>query len=508
MMKRIASYIISGIIGGAIVTGSFFLLGFDERQPIKIEHVSGTPAVSAVYTTDKEGDIVPLNFTDVAKEVMPSVVHIKSTQILNVQNYQYRSIPDPFRHFFDDDIFERFFGLPFESPSPSPQQPRGPQTRVGTGSGVIISEDGYIVTNNHVIDNADDIEVTLQDNRVLKAKVIGTDPSTDIALIQIRAGDLDPLPLANSDEVEVGEWVLAVGNPFNLNSTVTAGIISAKGRNINILHNQNAIESFIQTDAAINPGNSGGALVNLRGGLVGINTAIASPTGAYAGYGFAVPANIVSKVVDDLLKYGSVQRGYLGLMIRDVDGNLAREKDLDVTSGVYVDSISENSAAGDAGVKVGDVITQVNETRVKSTAELLEIIGRHHPGDKVKLKINRFGKELDFDVVLRNSEGETKPLHKEERDVLTILGVELEEVDKEAARRIGIEGGVKITKLKEGKLKRSTDVREGFIITKVNGNSVRSVKGFVNQLEKIKGGVFLEGVYEDYPGKYYYAFGM
>ncbi|WP_016777594.1 Do family serine endopeptidase [Anaerophaga thermohalophila] len=508
MMKRIASYIISGIIGGAIVTGSFFLLGFNEKQPIKIEHVSGTPAVSAVFTTDKNGDIVPLNFTDVAKEVMPSVVHIKSTQIRNVQNYQYRSIPDPFRHFFNDDIFERFFGLPFESPSPSPQRPRGPQTRVGTGSGVIISEDGYIVTNNHVIDNADDIEVTLHDNRVLKAKVIGADPSTDIALLQVRAGDLDPLPLANSDEVEVGEWVLAVGNPFNLNSTVTAGIISAKGRNINILHSQNAIESFIQTDAAINPGNSGGALVNLRGGLVGINTAIASPTGAYAGYGFAVPANIVSKVVDDLLKYGSVQRGYLGLMIREVDGNLAREKDLDVTSGVYVDSISENSAAGDAGVKEGDVITQVDDTPVKSTGELLEIIARHHPGDKVKLKINRFGEELDFDVVLRNREGETKPLRKEERDVLTILGVELEEADKETARRIGIEGGVKITRLKEGKLKRSTDVREGFIITKVNGNSVRSVESFVNQLEKIKGGVFLEGVYEDYPGKYYYAFGM
>ena len=379
---------------------------------------------------------------------------------------------------------------------------------MGTGSGVIINKDGYIVTNNHVVANADDIEVTLHDNRVLKAKVVGTDPSTDLALLQIRAKDLNPIPLADSDKAEIGEWVLAVGNPFNLNSTVTAGIISATGRNINILNDRNAIEAFIQTDAAINPGNSGGALVNMDGGLVGINTAIASPTGAYAGYGFAVPANLVNKVVSDLLKYGSVQRGYLGLLIRDMDGNFAREKNLEVTNGVYVDSISENSAAGDAGVKAGDVIVGINGESVTSTGELLEIIGSHRPGDEVTLTVDRKGEELKFDVVLRNQEGETQPVKKGDKDVLSILGVDLREVDQETARELGIDGGIQITKLKNGKLQRETDVREGFIITSMNGREVRSVDDFVKRLEKAEGGVFLEGVYEQYPGKYYYAFGM
>jgi len=299
-----------------------------------------------------------------------------------------------------------------------------------------------------------------------------------------------------------------VGNPFNLNSTVTAGIISAKARNINILRDRGAIESFIQTDAAINPGNSGGALVNLQGGLVGINTAIASTTGAYAGYGFAVPSNIVSKVVDDLLEYGMVQRGYLGLMIRSVDGDLAREKELDITTGVYVDSITANSAAGDAGVQVGDVITSVNSTETKTSSHLLEIIGRQRPGDKVNLGINRSGKQLEMEVVLRNQEGETKMTKIKDAPILEILGIELEEIDEKSARSIDIEGGLKITKLSSGKLKRDTDIRKGFIITKVDGKKPGSVDDFVRYLQKAKGGIMLEGVYEDIPGTYYYAFGL
>ncbi|MFO7999730.1 MAG: Do family serine endopeptidase [Marinilabilia sp.] len=509
-MKRFTSLIIAAFIGGTLTIGGFFLLGFQEKQPVKIEHVSATPVKGVSYSNDEGEEMAPLNFTDVAKEVMPGVVHIKSTNMRNArqrgqQPQNPRDIPEPFRRFFEDDMFEHFFG-PFGDPRQ--QQPRQPQPQVGAGSGVIINEEGYIVTNNHVVANADDIEVTLHDNRVMKAKVVGTDPSTDIALLQIRANDLEPLAFANSDEVQVGEWVLAVGNPFNLNSTVTAGIISAKGRNINILNDQNAIESFIQTDAAINPGNSGGALVNMSGGLVGINTAIASPTGAYAGYGFAVPANIVSKVVSDLLKYGAVQRGYLGLLIRDVNGNFARENDLEVTSGVYVDSISENSAAGDADVKEGDVITEVNGKTVKSTGELLETIGRHHPGDEVTLTIDRKGEKMEFDVVLRNQEGEARPLEKKEQDVLSRLGIEVEELEKSEARKLGIGGGVQITELKNGKLKQETDIREGFIITSMNGKAVRSVDDFVSRLKKAEGGVFLEGVYEQYPGKYYYAFGM
>jgi len=503
-MKRYVPLVLAAIMGSALTIGTYHVIDSNIERTVKIEHLSSSPVVGAAYTVNEEGEFIPLEFTDVAKKVMPAVVHIKSTCM---QNYQFRQYPDPFRDFFDDDFFERFFGPQFRFEQPQSQQ-RGPQPRIGSGSGVIINSDGYIVTNNHVVNDADDIEVIMEDNRVFKAKVIGTDPSTDLALLQIQAKDLPTIPFVNSDEIEVGEWVLAVGNPFNLNSTVTAGIVSAKGRQINILQDQSAIESFIQTDAAINPGNSGGALVNLRGGLIGINTAIASPTGAYAGYGFAVPSNIVSKVVEDLLKYGKVQRGYLGLMIRSVDGNLAREKDLFVTEGVYVDSIAGNSAAGDAGIMVGDVITEVNGKKVKTSAELLEIIGRHHPGDDVNITVDREGKEMEFLVTLRNQEGEEKMYERPDDEILDVLGIELEEIDKKTARRLDIKGGLQITKLYPGKLKNQTDIRVGFIITKVDGKNVDNVKEFVKILENKKGGVMFEGVYEDFPGTYYYAFGL
>lgn len=503
-MKRFGLLIVAAILGSVLTLGAFKLYEPGNKKEIKIEHISGTPVVGAAYTVNENGEVVPLEFTDVAKKVMPAVVHIKSTQMQNLQNNRYRNYPDPFRDFFDDDIFRHFFGPEFRFESPQ----RGPQMRVGSGSGVIINSDGYIVTNNHVIENADDIEVTLDDNRVFKAKLVGTDPSTDLALLQIRASDLPYLSFVNSDDVEVGEWVLAVGNPFNLNSTVTAGIISAKGRNINILQDRSAIESFIQTDAAINPGNSGGALVNLQGGLIGINTAIASPTGAYAGYGFAVPSNIVSKVVEDLLKYGMVQRGYLGIVIRNVDGNLAKEKDLHVTSGVYVDSIAANSAAGAAEIKAGDVIKEIDGVTVKNSAGLLEIVGRHRPGDKVNLKIDRKGKEIDFVVTLRNEYGKEKITEKDSQEILEILGVELEEIDKKDAKKLNIDGGLQIIQLYDGKLKQSTSVEAGFIITKVDGRKVKTIEDFVTYLENRKGGVMLEGIYEDFPGTYYYAFGL
>ena len=372
----------------------------------------------------------------------------------------------------------------------------------------MITDDGYIVTNNHVIANASDIEVTLHDNRTYKAKVIGTDPSTDLALIQIKEKGLPFLPFGNSDEVKVGEWVLAVGNPFNLNSTVTAGIVSAKGRNINILPNQSAIESFIQTDAAINPGNSGGALVDMNGGLIGVNTAIASPTGAYAGYGFAVPAQMVEKVVSDLKKYGMVQRGYLGIMIRDVDGNLAREKDLAITAGVYVDSLLENSAAKAAGLEKGDVILAVDGKEVKKAPELQELVARHRPGDKVSLKVDRSGQEKVYIVTLNNREGKTELLDKDSPTVLTVLGAELEDLDQRTAKKLDIEGGVRVNKLYPGKLRQQTQMKEGFIITKVNQQTIRSVDQLIEMLQNYEGGVMVEGVYEDIPGTYYYAFGL
>ncbi len=380
------NYLITALIALVVTLSTMTVFNFivQEKKTIQVEHVNTTPSSKALYTLGENGEVVPLDFTEVSEKVMDAVVHIKAT-FAYTPNTGFRggeeSMPFP-------DFFDQFFNNPrFRNQQPNQQ----PQLRVGQGSGVIISEDGYIVTNNHVVADAEDIEVTLHDNRSYKAAVIGTDPTTDLAVIQIKEEKLTHLPFVDSDAVKVGEWVIAVGNPFNLTSTVTAGIVSAKGRNINILREQFAVESFIQTDAAINPGNSGGALVNMDGGLIGINTAIASPTGAYSGYGFAVPANIVSKVVEDLVEFGVVQRGVLGILIRTVDGNLKQEKDLAVNSGAYVDSLLENSAARDAGIRPGDVVVEVDEVSVNSSPELQEMIARHRPGDEVTVKVNRKG---------------------------------------------------------------------------------------------------------------------
>lgn len=506
-MKR--NFIYSGIIALVVTLSTLGLYQYFQNSKfgtVRIEHINSTPGQKAMMTYDEDGNIVPLDFTKTAEKVVEAVVHIKSTQTFtgrggNDDPQAFRQqLPDPFQDFFGDKN-SPFFR--FETP-----QNQGPQVRMGTGSGVIINEKGYIVTNNHVVADADDLEVTLSDNRTYKATVVGTDPSTDLALIQIKAKNLPTLPLVNSDDIKVGEWVLAVGNPLGLTSTVTAGIVSAKGRNINILKEQFAVESFIQTDAAINPGNSGGALVNLEGGLVGINSAIASPTGSYAGYGFAIPANIVNKVVEDLLTYGVVQRGVLGVMIRSLDGNMAKDKDLGINQGAYVDSLLENSAAAAAGIKPGDVIIAVNGETVNTSPELQALIAQHRPGDKVKVKVNREGSEKEFTVTLNNREGGKTLVEKEHKEVLTILGADFETLDANAAKKLDIDGGVKVKKLYAGKLRKYTDMREGFIVTKVDGRMVKSVDELIDALEGKKGGVMLEGVYEDIPGEYYYAFGL
>jgi serine protease Do len=504
-MKSFIKWFGASVAGSVLTIAVFMFTGINKHELTLTKDTNVTPTHRTVYTVKENGDVVPLDFTGVSKEVMNSVVHIKSIRKVSAREQSYGFDPfggDP----FGDDFFKFFFGEPRQERQQRKQAE--PYTEEGTGSGVIINSKGYIVTNNHVVADADDIEVTLYNNEVYKAKVIGTDPSTDIALIQIKNGNLQALPLANSDNVEVGQWVLAIGNPFNLNSTVTAGIISAKGRNINIINDKSAIEAFIQTDAAINPGNSGGALVDLDGELIGINTAIASLTGTYMGYGFAIPSNIVSKVVEDIMKYGMVQRAYLGVMIHDVNGDFANEKKLSVNEGAYVDSLTENSSAGQAGIKIGDVIVKVDDTPIVKSADLLEKIGTHRPGDKVDVVVNRKGKEFTYSVTLANQKGMKRLVEKENRDVLDILGATFENLDAATAKKLGIDGGVVVKDIQNGVLKSQTDMRDGFIITGVNKEKVTSVDDMKKELRNAKGGVLMEGIYENYPGTVFYAFGL
>ncbi len=489
-MKRFVSLFFAAILGSAsTITAVKY---FDEDEPpVKLEYLSGVPTAKVAYKVDEKGNVVPLDFTGAAEKVMPAVVHIRSTQAAQREQTPY-SQSDPFRD---------FFGPRFQ---PGPAQ--------SSGSGVIINENGYIVTNTHVVQGADIVEVTLYDNRSYKAEVIGTDPDTDIALVKIEEKGLPFLSFINSDEAKVGEWVLAVGNPFNLNSTVTAGIISAKGRNINILGrntegDRTAIESFIQTDAAINPGNSGGALVALNGGLLGINTAIASPTGSYSGYGFAVPANIVSKIVEDLISFGAVQRGWLGVSIGTVNNEVAREFDLSVKSGAYISGFADNSAAKTAGIQEGDVVVKIDDTPIKSSTALTEYIGLRRPGDKVKVIVNRKGKEVTIPVVLTGRDGKQGVIKPEEKAGFAALGFDLEEVDSKVLKKLDLNNGVRVKTLGNGRVARFTEMREGFIITKVDDIPVKSVKEVNEIIKKKKSGelLTLSGTYEDFPREFNYA---
>lgn len=501
-MKRFGSLLLAAVLGSVITivaTQSFLK---QEAQGVKIEHVNGLPVSQVAYTTNEKGEVVPLDFTGTAEKVTQAVVHIRSTQESRASGNS--QVPDAFRHFF--------FDSPYENQMP----------RQSTGSGVIINRDGYIVTNNHVVEGSEIVQVTLSDNRELKAEVIGTDPDTDLAVIKVNAKDLPYLSFVNSDQTKVGQWVLAVGNPFNLNSTVTAGIISAKGRNINIINsnkqNRNgeqfntSIESFIQTDAAINPGNSGGALVDLNGGLVGINTAIASPTGSYSGYGFAVPANIVSKITEDLISFGTVQRGWLGINVSNVSSDLVKENDLAVNEGAFVAGFGDapdKSAAKAAGIKEGDVVVKLDDTSIKSNTALIEYIGRKRPGDKVSVTVNRSGKEIVVPITLKNRDGNTNTVKREEKADVAVLGFELEDVDSKTLKRLDVTSGVKVKELGNSKLKRS-GMREGFIITHVDDSPVKSTKEVNEIIKKKKAGelITFAGLYEDYPREYIYALRM
>lgn len=396
------------------------------------------------------------DLTPAAENSVKAVVHIKVKKTQQVQEQQ---MMDPFEFFFGGD----------------PRGSRRSEPVVGYGSGVIISNDGYIMTNNHVVDGGDELSVTLYDNRTFKAKLVGSDPSSDIALIKVEAKDLPTIPFGNSDNLRLGEWVLAVGNPFNLTSTVTAGIVSAKSRPA-ASGDQLGVSSFIQTDAAVNPGNSGGALVNASGELVGINTMIYSQTGNYAGYSFAVPINIAAKVVSDIKKYGAVQRGMLGIVGADVTSELVQKEGLKVNEGFYVADFAEISAALAAGLEKGDVITAIDGHRIISFAQLQEQISRFRPGDTVSVTVNRKGSEKTFKVTLRNKEGGSKLLQKSaSSDADSRLGASLKELSAGELRNYGLSYGLVVESLRSGALKKA-GVREGFILLTANDTPLRSLR--------------------------------
>lgn len=413
-----------------------------------------------------KADAAPVDFTLAAENSVHAVVHIKST--INAKTTTVEE-QDPFSDFFGD-----FFGNGNSGRQRRQmQQPK----QEGIGSGVIISKDGYIVTNNHVIDNSDEITVTLNDKREFKARLIGADAATDLALIKIEGDDFPTLPVGNSDDMKIGEWVLAVGNPLNLSSTVTAGIVSAKARNLGM--GGGGIESFIQTDAAINPGNSGGALVNTRGELVGINSAIYSPTGSYAGYGFAIPTTIMKKVVADLKEFGTVQRALLGVKGGDNNAELSKEKDLGVIDGVYIDEVTDGGSAADAGLKPKDVIVDINGKKIKSMAELQETITRLTPGTKINVKVVRDKKEKTIDVTLKNSQGNTKVV---KNAGMEILGAAFRELPKDLKEQLKLTNGLEVTGVSDGKMK-DAGITKGFIILKVNGQIVKSTSDLENILK-------------------------
>ncbi len=432
---------------------------------------------------------VPTDFIGASSKSLDAVVHVK-TVVEGQEQYM-----DPWMQFF--------FG------QSGAQRPK--RSQVGSGSGVLISEDGYIVTNNHVIEGANSVEITLNNKKTYQANVIGRDPATDLAVLKIEDHNLPFLEFANSDAVQVGEWVLAVGNPFNLNSTVTAGIISAKARDINILRSDAKnglppIESFLQTDAAVNPGNSGGALVNTKGELLGINAAIKSNTGSYTGYSFAIPSNIAAKVVRDLKDFGAVQRAFIGVSIRNIDNELATEEGIDDLNGIYILDASKGGAAESAGIKKGDIIRKVGDYKVSDVPSLQEKLSAYRPGDKVLIGVQRDGEEKEYLLELKNRFGEIAIVKDASSKLRAELGATFEAVSKSELQSLELTNGVRVKELNKGKLLKS-GVREGFVISKIDNTKVYSESDVYEFLEGRKGGVLFEGKYPD-GTEGYYGFGI
>ncbi len=486
---------LSSFLGAVIAMGGYSLL--IETKPVEqVIPVSGSNPVSLTnYVFDTTDYVVPagLNFVYAAKQATPAVVHIR-TEYSGSREYASRNSMEEF--------FKDYFGERYERGEQSPRQ--------GSGSGVIISDDGYIATNNHVVEGASEIEVMLNDNRTYKATLVGSDPDTDLALIKVDEDQLPYINFGDSENIQIGEWVLAIGNPFEFRSTVTAGIVSAKARNINILARSGSntrIEAFIQTDAAVNPGNSGGALVNLKGELVGINTAIASPTGAFAGYSFAVPATLIEKVIYDLKDFGAVQRPLLGIQIRDVSAQLAEAEDLNVLKGVYVAYVNEGTAAADAGLREKDVIIAIDGKKVSNVAQLQEQVALNRPGDDIDVTFIRDGKTRTVKATLKNqfmtTEVVTANTAAEKSAHEIISGAKIQPIADDMKSRLNLENGLQVKELDNGKFKEA-GIEEGFIITKIDKRTIRSTDDLTTALNNAEGqGVLIEGIYPDGEKAYY-----
>ncbi|MCY4780824.1 Do family serine endopeptidase [Sphingobacterium sp. UT-1RO-CII-1] len=487
-MKKIGVSLLIAFVGGAVAIGGYKL--FENKQ---MESMTFEEKQKVFYANNPEAEIMSStgnpDFTQAAAAVSPGVVNIKVN--MKVRESRRGGGGSPF------DMFEEFFGMP------QGRRQQQPRQASASGSGVLISADGYIVTNNHVVEDADKIEVKMTDQRIYEAKVIGRDPDFDLALIKINATGLPFVKLGDSDRVRIGEWVLAVGYPLSLKSTVTAGIVSAKGRKIGILGEQSspygygqsdepiantAVESFIQTDAVINKGNSGGALVNARGELIGINAAIASPTGTYAGYGFAIPVNLVTKIVNDFKQFGTVQRGYVGVNFSEVDEAIRKEFGIDDINGLYVFDVVKDGAAAGAGIKKGDIITKVEGQTVYASSDLQERVARLSPGDKLKLTYKRDGKEKDVVLTLKGQEAKkdkaTDEASKSAAEIFNKLGASFTPASDAQKKKFGANSGVVVSQVHRGGIFDEFGIERGLIITHVNGQPVNNVDEVESALAK------------------------
>ena len=489
MRKNIFVVIAVGFASSLLGAGvAAYAIG--QASPATVEYAkqdfTATPSATTQFVALEQSTSYP-DLTFAAESAVKAVVNVES--IYEIEVVQHGNIP--YNPFFE------FFGFPQPQ---QPQQGRQPQKREqrSGGSGVIISTDGYIVTNNHVIDGATKLRVKLNDGRAFDAKVIGKDPTTDVALIKVEAEGLPILKFGSSDELRLGEWVLAIGSPFDLQSTITAGIVSAKARQLDIIPDEFRIESFIQTDAAVNPGNSGGALVNAKGELVGINTVIKSSTGSYIGYSFAIPESIVRKVVNDLRNHGVVQRALLGVTFRYIDQDFidqfGKETGIKELGGAYIASVTENGSASNAGLRKGDIILEVDGVKITSATTLTEQIGKHRPSDKVNLLIKRGDTVKPFEVVLRSRSGKTELVTKADVDVIEVLGGRFSNIDEKTAKKLSIRGGVQVQSVNSNGILAKARVRAGYIITHINDKAIRSIGDMAALTGKVES---IDGVYPD-----------